>query len=301
LDIFREPDVLFELIKIVQPDYIRPAGNTFRTYTTNYKRCTEHTPNDLKFENESVISAFLARLETDYAGELTKMAAFINHYIDVGTTAQNDVLLVKRLFELIRDDESIPAMTQFAVCKDGTLVDKRELVCMTEVYLPAFLLSVWKFIVTERKDNSIGSGTISTWQHPMAQGRYVGIDGSTIKQNIKVVCDVIVGSVDSADRMLEVEEMIAATAEKFEMPDVYTYLRSAEEKYSTIKTLLYSDQPKPFYSFYVCNTIRYRDVGIQTPRRSMDMSNSRMMQQLIKFGRFRDLLSSAVRVDLANP
>jgi hypothetical protein len=162
-DIFREPDVLFELIKIVQPDYIRPAGNTFRTYTTNYKRCTEHTPNDLKFENESVISAFLARLETDYAGELTKMAAFINHYIDVGTTAQNDVLLVKRLFELIRDDESIPAMTQFAVCKDGTLVDKRELVCMTEVYLPAFLLSVWKFIVTERKDNSIGSGTISTW------------------------------------------------------------------------------------------------------------------------------------------
>ncbi len=287
-DIFREPDVLFELIKIVQPDYIRPAGNTFRTYTTNYKRCTEHTPNDLKFENESVISAFLARLETDYAGELTKMAAFINHYIDVGTTAQNDVLLVKRLFELIRDDESIPAMTQFAVCKDGTLVDKRELVCMTEVYLPAFLLSVWKFIVTERKDNSIGSGTISTWQHPMAQGRYVGIDGSTIKQNIKVVCDVIVGSVDSADRMLEVEEMIAATAEKFEMPDVYTYLRSAEEKYSTIKTLLYSDEPKPFYSFYVCNTIRYRDVGIQTPRRSMDMSilENATVDKIRKISRF---------------
>lgn len=288
LDIFREPDVLFELIKIVQPDYIRPAGNTFRTYTTNYKKCTEHTPNDLKFENESVISAFLARLETDYAGELTKMAAFINHYIDVGTTAQNDVLLVKRLFELIRDDESIPAMTQFAVCKDGTLVDKRELVCMTEVYLPAFLMSVWKFIVTERKDNSIGSGTISTWQHPLAQGRYVGIDGSTIKQNIKVVCDVIVGPVDSADKMLEVEGMIAATAEKFEMPDVYTYLRSAEERYSSMKTLLYNDQPKPFYSFYICNRIRYRQVGSRIGRQphNMQILNDATVERIREVSRF---------------
>ena len=42
------------------------------------------------------------------------------------------------------------------------------------------------------------------------------------------------------------------------MPDVYTYLRNAEEKYSTMKTLLYNDQPKKFYSFYVCNRIRFR-------------------------------------------
>jgi hypothetical protein len=288
LDIFREPDVLFGLIKIVQPDYIRPAGNTFKTYTTYYKRCTEHTPNDLKFENESVISAFLVRLETDYAAELTKMAAFINQYIDVGTTAQNDVLLVKRLIELIRDDESIPAMTQFAVCKDGSLVDKRGLVGVTEVYLPAFLLSVWKFIVTERKDNSIGAETISTWQHPTAQGRYAGIDGSTIKQNIKVVCDVIVGPVDSADKMLEVEGMIAATAEKFEMPDVYTYLRNAEERYSSMKTLLYNDQPKPFYSFYICNRIRCREVGGRIGRHphNMQILNDATVEKIREVSRF---------------
>jgi hypothetical protein len=270
-DIFREPDVLFELIKIVQPDYIRPAGNTFRTYTTNYKKCSGYTPDDLKFGNDSVISAFLVRLETDYATELKKMTEFINKYIDVGTTAQKDVLLVKSLIELIRDDADIQATKQFAVCKDGSLVDKKALVGITEVYLPAFLLSVWKFIVTEKKENSIGAQTISAWQHPTVQGRYVGIDGSTIKQEIKVVCDIIVEPINSADKMLEVKEMMAATAEKFEMPDVYTYLRNAEERYSSMKTLLYNDQPKPFYSFYICNRIRYRGVGGRIGRNPHNM------------------------------
>ena len=49
-DIFREPDVLFDLVQIVNPDYKRPAGDTFRTYTTNYKKCAKTTPEDLKFE-----------------------------------------------------------------------------------------------------------------------------------------------------------------------------------------------------------------------------------------------------------
>lgn len=36
------------------------------------------------------------------------------------------------------------------------------------------------------------------------------------------------------------------------------YLENALEKYQTIKTLLYSDAPKPFYDFYVCNTLTYK-------------------------------------------
>ncbi len=36
------------------------------------------------------------------------------------------------------------------------------------------------------------------------------------------------------------------------------YLQSAKDKYSSIKTLLYNDQPKPFYDFYVCNDIERR-------------------------------------------
>ena len=255
-DSFREPDVLFRLIKLVHPDYIRPAGDTFRTYTTNYKKCADYTPDDLKFENEMVVTTFLARLATDYATELNKATAFSHQFIDISTTTQNHVLLVKRLIELIRDDTSIPVTTQFAVSKDGSLIEKSGLIAVTEVYLPAFLLSVWKFIVTERKDNSIGAETISAWQHPMVQGRYAGIDGSTFLQELQVSCDEYIFPFNSITEVQDAEEQVSATIEKFIMPDVYTYLRNAENKYSTIKTLLYNDQPKRFYDFYVCNGIR---------------------------------------------
>ncbi len=270
-DIFREPDVLFELVKLVQPDYIRPAGDTFRTYTTNYKKCADYTPDDLKFENETVVTAFLTRLTTDYAAELNKATAFANQFIDISTTTQSHVLLVKRLIELIRDDTSIPVTAQFAVCKDGSLVDKSGLIAVNKVYLPAFLLSVWKFIVTERKDNRIGAETISAWQHPLAQGRYAGIDGSTISQELQVACDEYVAPVNSLTEVQDAEEQVAATIEKFIMPDVYTYLRNAENKYSTMKTLLYNDQPKPFYSFYVCNRIRYRGMDSRVGRHPQNM------------------------------
>ena len=268
-DIFREPDVLCELVKIVQPDYIRPAGATFKTYTTNYKKCANYTPDDLKFENESVMLAFLARLETEYASELNKATAFTNQFIDISATTQNHVLLVKRLIELVRDDISIPDTIQFAVMKDGSLVSKSELVGVTEVYLPAFLLSVWKFIVTERKDNSIGAVTISAWQHPTVQGRYAVIDGSTICQELKVECDTLNIQDNMTVEINNADEQVAATVDVFIMPDVYTYLRNAEEKYSTLKTLLYNDQPKPFYSFYVCNRIRFRGPDIKAEDRAV--------------------------------
>ena len=38
-----------------------------------------------------------------------------------------------------------------------------------------------------------------------------------------------------------------------------SYISNVRTKYSTIKTLLYNDQPKPFYDFYVCNNITWRE------------------------------------------
>lgn len=257
-EIFREPDVMFGLMKLVQPDYIKHAGETFKTYTTNYKKCAEYTPDDLKFENETVIAAFLERLETDYTAELGKTTAFVNRFIDIGTTTQNDVFLVKRLIEVIRDDRSINDETKFVIGRDATAITKRELIEVEEVYLPAFLLDIWKFIVTERKNNQIGASTISAWKHPTTQGRYVGNDGSSITQTIKVFCDVIEVSEGSNSETQEAATTEELVVQKFVMPDVYTYLRNAEDRYKTIKTLLDPDNPRLFYDFYVCNGIRCR-------------------------------------------
>ncbi|MBW8382052.1 MAG: hypothetical protein K0M69_05970, partial [Youngiibacter sp.] len=202
-DTFGEPDVLFGLIRLVQPDYIRPAGDTFRTYTSKYKKCDGYTPDALKFDNEVVISAFLERLETDYATELNKAEELANQFIDIGSTAKNDVLLVKRLIELIREDEGISDSHQFTVGSDGTSASKSELDSVDEVCLPAFLLSIWKFVVTERKDNSIGAATIAAW-FPNAKNCYEGISGSTIKQSIKVNC-ILAANDNKNDEKKDVE------------------------------------------------------------------------------------------------
>ncbi len=41
----------------------------------------------------------------------------------------------------------------------------------------------------------------------------------------------------------------------YEMPDYSEYIDKLERRYSTLKTLLYNDGNKPFYSFYVCNNV----------------------------------------------
>lgn len=45
-----------------------------------------------------------------------------------------------------------------------------------------------------------------------------------------------------------------------EMPDYSVYLKQIECAFSSIRTLLYYENPKPFYDFYVCNNIAMRPV-----------------------------------------
>lgn len=77
-------------------------------------------------------------------------------------------------------------------------------------------------------------------------------------EDFKVDCGMYVAPVSPAIDTEISDELVPEVTKAFIMPDVYTYLRNVEEKYNTMKTLLYNDQPKPFYSFYVCNRIRYR-------------------------------------------
>ena len=274
-DAFHEQDVLLGLVQIVQPDYLKPAGETFKTYTTYFKRCAENTPLDLQFADEAVVSAFLSRLESDYAGVLNDMTRFVNNYIEVGTTRQKDIKLARRLIEMIMNDAgdpTIPDNYQFIVSKDGASVKKSELSTVSSVYLPALLLSVWKFIVTERKNNSVGAATVAAWSTPNVQGRYSVPESSPAPEGFTVDCGEYVSPAITTPVAEFSEELAPEVTKNFIMPDVYTYLRNADEKYSTIKTLLYNDQPKPFYSFYVCNAIRYRDDDSRASRHPLNMS-----------------------------
>ena len=94
--------------------------------------------------------------------------------------------MVKRLIEVIRDDKSITDDELFQVGQNGYKVNKKALTKLTEISLPDFLLSVWAFVVLKRNDNSVGKETIAAWSDPKTKGRYIGIDGSSITQDINV-------------------------------------------------------------------------------------------------------------------
>ena len=270
-DAFHEQDVLLGLVQIVQPDYLKPAGDTFKTYTTYFKRCAENTPQDLQFADEAVVSAFLLRLESDYNGVLNDMTGFVNSFIEVGTTRQKDIKLARRLIEMIVNDAGTPTIPddyRFVISKDGSSVVKSDLATVSDIYLPAFLLSIWKFIVTERKDNCVGAATVSAWSVPNVQGRYWVPEGSPVPEGFKVDCGTYIAPVAPTIDTEFSTELVPEVTKEFIMPDVYTYLRNAEEKYSTMKTLLYNDQPKPFYSFYVCNRIRFRGLDSKAEDRT---------------------------------
>ncbi len=120
--------------------------------------------------------------------------------------------------------------------------------------------------MTNPRDNSTGSATIAAWYQTSTKGRYTGIDGSTIIDEIIVECDVIEMSEEISCVKTCAAELVVETAQEFIMPDVYTYLRNAETRYRTIKTLLYNDQPKSLYDFYVCNDIRCRTTNSRENR-----------------------------------
>ena len=189
-DVFHNEDVLFALIQIIQPDAIKPTGTSFETYTTNFKKCDGSIGEDLKFENENVRSAFLKRLTDEYPTVLNAVAALCADYIDTRETPREHEKLVKRLIELIRDDSSIDDSKMFRVGNNALSLNKKALPKATEINLADFLLSILEFIVTERSDNSIGRDTILAWHSvPNVKGRYNGIDGSSIMQDIVVTFD----------------------------------------------------------------------------------------------------------------
>lgn len=192
-DIFHNEEVLFALLQIVHPDAVKPAGSSFETYTTNFKKCDGSIGEDLKFNNKNVISSFKKNLTENYPAKLQMMTSFCVDYIDIRETTREHEKLVKRLIELIRDDSSIDDSEMFRVGNNALSVNKRALSKITEVNLADFLLSILTLIVTtERHDNSIGKETIVAWYHnPAVKGRYNGLDGTSIEQDVAVFTPVL--------------------------------------------------------------------------------------------------------------
>lgn len=157
-----ESETLTGLVKVMYPEFIEPSsGRTYTTNTSDYKLCKNNGGNLPFFEKE--IKAFNSRIKNDYKTALIQMQNFADRFIEVGGSVKKDELLVKALLDLIENDQSINDNDDFYVCENGAAIKKAAIKGIVEVYLPAFLLGVWHYIVVYRQDNTVGKSTIDAW------------------------------------------------------------------------------------------------------------------------------------------
>lgn len=177
---FTESNVLSELVKVVNPDFTKPIA---KSTASNYKNCTNQFNSLLgksvpQNQPGLIIEAFDNRIKAEYTSCLADMEKFVAKY----TVTSNFILydFVRAILEIIWEDGSIQSSDLFFVCEDG-LPLKEKILVGTElnVYLPAFLLGIWHFVVVNREDNKAGSATVEEW-HKMENGR----DSKNIFQRI---------------------------------------------------------------------------------------------------------------------
>lgn len=158
-----DPEVLVGLIKVINPAYSDPGKEKLKTIANNYKQGGNSHSAYFPFHDDQVINAFDQTVRTDYQAALNGMIRFVNQFLDLSEPVHKDVNLVRALVDLIQQDQSIDAETDFYIGQNGEKKKKAALGDLKEVCLPSFLLGVWHYVVVNRQDNSIGKKTYDVW------------------------------------------------------------------------------------------------------------------------------------------
>ena len=139
---------------------------------------------------------------------------------------------VGALFDLIQKDESLASNHRetFEQCV-GTTADK--IIATDRINLQRFLGGLFLYTVLTNENNTDAAKTC------VAEIRTAGYIDQFLDFEIEFI---------NADANPVHSEAPADTA-------IRGYLSALNDKYNRIKTLLYYEEPRPFYDFYVCNTI----------------------------------------------
>ena len=183
-----QTDTLAGLGKVVYNEYTPPRNQqTFRTNVNAYRTCTDDGSN-LSFLFPDRVSVFDARVRSAYLTALKAMCDFVNTFLEVGTSINKEIWLVKAILDLIENDESIPGEQEFLICTCGQGITKSALRQMSDFSLQPLLLGVWHYVVVNRPDNQSGKVTFDRWcpSRGRAERKYEGNMGSGIERMINV-------------------------------------------------------------------------------------------------------------------
>lgn len=160
-------EVLKELIKIADPNYMDPNPSTFKQNTSSYKSCDIAKGTYLPFDDVHFIKGFDDTVKTNYEKVLSDTVKFTERFIDIEGKGK---WLVSALLELIEEDLDTQSK-DFYIQRNGTPVSKANLSSITTFYLESFLLGIWHYIVVHVQDNMKGKNTFEQWhQEPDYSG-----------------------------------------------------------------------------------------------------------------------------------
>lgn len=188
------PEVLVGLIRVMYPDYQEPPQGSFKQDTSDYRKFRKSKGEYLPFDSVPIINAFCDEIKEDYQLALVRMTEFTERFLEVGTSGKKDVWLVKALIEIIANDcgdGGIDDAQPFYCLENGRNITKSEIVKLTAVCLPSFLLGIWHFIIDKRRDNNPDDGKldVNTIGNRITQTISVSMPKTTVTDKSAVCAD----------------------------------------------------------------------------------------------------------------
>ena len=271
-----DSSVLIGLFKTAFPSYKEPNKESFRTITSSFKSCQLSNSMYIPMTEQNLVDSFNSEILNDYASAATRMERFVNQFLD---RERKCARLVCALYDLVISDSTIDDKEVFYIGDNGNGLTKASMKNIDNFQLVNLLIGIWHYVITKRADNSVGSETYIKWhsQPTSKNGRrkFISAIGGDFLDVIKISdlaeealpeeesendsdSDILFS--DVAPELTDQPPLIVLPASFVEDdPDIIKkYLRKAKDKYCKLKTLLYADNPKPFYDFYVCNDISQR-------------------------------------------
>ncbi|WP_205582209.1 ABC-three component system protein [uncultured Ruminococcus sp.] len=181
-NLITDENLLTNLLHIALPS----LNDVSRDDAQNFKQCKVGQSRNLKMVKCEIGIALQNRMKSEYAACHREMTAFVSKFLD--TSQKKDQKLVRALLELIEQDQNIISTQSFCVYPDGKTVSKADLSEMVIINIPAFLLGVLLFTLTEITDNCVGRDTYDAWCPSSGSNRtrryYQGHMGEKITQKI---------------------------------------------------------------------------------------------------------------------
>ena len=134
---------------------------SFKTYTSNFKRCKEPLFSNNKFMKYSDhINDFIKDFDKkEKSKALESTISIVTDCLD-----NNYNKIAHKLLELIASDESISGDVEFCITHDFKPIKKNELETLNSICIETLILGIWTYIVINRHDkNQSGIETINEW------------------------------------------------------------------------------------------------------------------------------------------